>query len=357
MHIEDYVKNYNYTFLDREFNIIDNLVLSQLSYLKLDGIINKNDYLMLKDVYKKYVEMHSSEEIKKLSIGQRKTFNLFELLSTSKRYSDAILSNYVNVVDEFEQFGALTIKLNDNSKYISFEGSDGSIIGWRENFILLCEYPTKTQQSATNYLNNVVNILDKNIRVGGHSKGGNLAMVAYMECHLWIKNKIIHVYNNDGPGLRKEEYNSNKYKKMEELLTMIVPENSIVGMLMLNTKHHLVVETSSFGFYSHSIFTWKCFNKNLNLSTLSKTSIRLNKVIISWLEKLNSEQKYKLIETFTALFEKDRLTSRFNLDNILEMVKGIKTIDKETKSALLEILSVLKECLKDNLSIKNKNID
>ena len=61
-----------------------------------------------------------------------------------------------------------------------------------------------SQIDAVNYLNNIAAKYNSNIRVGGHSKGGNLAIYAATFCTREVQDRIINVYNNDGPGFSEK---------------------------------------------------------------------------------------------------------------------------------------------------------
>ena len=114
----------------------------------------------------------------------------------------------MNVVNSDMQFGALTMKLSDKSIFVAFAGTDSSIIGWEEDFKMTYLYPGASQKYASVYLNKAISLLDKKVRVGGHSKGGNLAICATMNAHFWIRKKVVKI-NVGAAALTYEEIGMN----------------------------------------------------------------------------------------------------------------------------------------------------
>ena len=152
-------------------------------------------------------------------------YNCLEEIIKGTRYQSLEITNFTRIKNEDTQFGAATFRLNKLT-IISYKGTDGSLIGWIENFRLGYQYPTNTHLLAIKYLHENIKTLDENVYVVGHSKGGNLAMVSAMESTPIEFNKIKNIYNFDGPGLRKEEFMSKKYQKISSKLHNYLPSDS-----------------------------------------------------------------------------------------------------------------------------------
>ena len=58
--------------------------------------------------------------------------------------------------------------------------------------------PVPSQFAAVEYVNYTIHTGIGKIRMGGHSKGGNLAIYAAVNCASRVQKRIIEVYNNDG---------------------------------------------------------------------------------------------------------------------------------------------------------------
>ena len=217
MNYYDYLKEYgNQTFEELKFNEVDSLIFSVLSYLDYTGLIsNTKEYRRLRDIGIEYLHTHDKKKVFSLGRAQKDAYILLDTAISTKRYQDILVHHYVYNSNINMQFSAMTFKIDKNTKYISYEGTDELLSGWKEDFILSYKFPVEAHTLAIDYINEEISLFDKNIYVGGHSKGGNLALVAAMYTYKWKKNKILNVYSFDGPGLRKEEFKSKNYKSIK----------------------------------------------------------------------------------------------------------------------------------------------
>lgn len=342
--IRDYIKYYgNIPFSESPFNEIDNLIFSEIAYLNFDGIVPslKKGTITMEHAAKRFFKKFSEKEIKKEEPPIRKVIAAFQELSTSKRFHDVELYNYVNVVDGEKQFGAICFRLPNDHIYVAFEGTDVSMVGWREDFQMAYQFPVPAQKDAIDYLNKVIGWRDRKIYVGGHSKGGNLAMIAAMYCKFSIRRKIIQIYNNDGPGFRKEQFESKAYQKMLPKLKMFVPENSIVGMIMRHTANYTVVKSSAMGVFQHDGMTWQCYGPFFIEGTRSDSSKAFEKRLISWLNKTDDEHRQKVVVTLFDLFERSGITlasqiRKLQLRKMLSLIKESTNLDRNSRELLLD---------------------
>ena len=211
-----------------------------------------------------------------------------------------MLSNYIYIGDENKQFSALTFKI-DKLKYICFEGTDDLLSGWKEDFMMAYKYPVLSQEYAINYLKKVVKIFDRKVIVGGHSKGGNLALVSSMNLGFLKRLKLKTIFNNDGPGLRKKQIESRKYKKIKNKYIHIVPDYSYIGIL-LRDEEYKVIKSSKKNIMCHDMNYWEIDDKSLVLSELSTFSKKTALSILTWLDSHNDlERKLTIESIFNAL--------------------------------------------------------
>lgn len=331
--IYDYLKYYkDESFNDLPWNMIDNLLCSILSYVPLKSF-NK-----LK--YKELINQVLTNPLKETDLMRPMVLKVINIIKDSKRYKDIYFENFINLRDNNTQFGVLTIKVN-NIKVISFKGTDGSTIGWLENFRLGYIYPTNTHKLAIEYVKNNITVLDNEVYVLGHSKGGNLAMVSAMEQNNSKFSTIKQVINFDGPGFRKKEFESDKYKKLLPKLVNIVPTGSYIGTILYN-KNYQVVTSSSYAINEHYPTSWNIFGTKFVTGKLSMASKELNKRTTIEFSKLD-EDKVKEIFEYTFKVFQDRISEKgkISFKELSEVFKSMHNMDKELSSYISIILKTL----------------
>jgi len=338
-----YVEKYGDTiFKEKEFNDIDNLVFSSLSYLDFsDTSINDREGHTLEDIGKEYLSKNTYKEVRQLGIAQRDAYKLLEQVINKPRYKSIILSNYIYSTNKEMQFSAITFEISRRLKYICFEGTDELVSGWKEDGELACFFPIPSQIEAIKYINENVKVFGAKVIIGGHSKGGNLALVSGMYMKKYKKFKVQKVYSNDGPGLRKREFESKEYKNIKKKYIHIVPAYSIVGVLLRNDSY-TVVESSKKNIFGHSMTTWLVDDDKLVPSELSDRSRRLEKSLISWLDMHDDTERIKMINALFKVLEDadiEVLMNATKIKNIIKIIQNIKNIDTQTRKLTIDFLT------------------
>ena len=342
MNIIDYIKkNKDKTFKELPFNEIDDLIYALLPYIDFTNIVPafKSKKVTLKEVALKL--RGKKKDFRGMFIGN--TFKMLEIMKDSRRYQDTLLYNYMKVVNSDMQFGAITMKLPDYSIYVAFAGTDTSIIGWEEDFKMTYLYPGASQKYASIYLNKAIGLLDKKVRVGGHSKGGNLAICAVMNSHFWIRKKVKKINNFDGPGFLKKEIESKVYQKIEPRIKMYVPKESIIGMLFYNTLDYVVIKSKGLSILQHDAFNWQCKNTEFIRDSQSKRSKALQQKLTKKLEELTLDERTLLVNNLFNIFKNNNIkdTKEIKVKEIFKLIKEFKKLDKETQNLLTELLIII----------------
>lgn len=352
MNLFSYIDKYGcYTFDEVSFNEVDNLVFSSLSYVSLDGYVSSNRFnkRTIKDVGNRYITDYDNgiKSITAIKVGNRV---LRDIMNT-RRYGDLLLYNYSYVGDEKQQFSAITIEINKNLVYVSYEGTDHLISGWHEDFMMAYTFPIFSQRRAIDYLNRHFLFNNKDIILGGHSKGGNLAMVAGMYANFWVKDRIISIYNNDGPGLRKKEIESKYYMSIKDRLIHIIPNYSIIGLLLRHDDNYIVVRSSRKSIYAHDLSTWVVRDALLERTTLSSVSKFLDEGMIKWLDKYDDVSREKFVDALFMVFDRAGIVSLNDIISnkklILKIIMETKGIDKNTRKMMRDFIHVLFEYFKE----------
>ncbi len=295
------------SFQQDPFNEVDNMALCLLIYVNLDEMIGVSDgeYLSLKELSAQFFESYTEEELAKDKTFVRYAPYLMKEMAESVRYQDILLGNYVNVIDKEKllQMSAACLKLPDGTVFVAYRGTDDRILSWKEDFMLAAG-EVSAQSEAVSYLNEIGRRNpDAPLRIGGHSKGGHMAVYAGACCEESIQKRILKIYNNDGPGFRTEFLKSENYQKIANRITRLIPQESIVGMLLMHTDVPEILQSSGKNIMQHDGMTWEILgNKFLREDTISDLSQGLDRVMKEWMNNYSDEQRRSFInEVFSVL--------------------------------------------------------
>lgn len=342
MTIKDYLKYYkNISFKESIFNEVDNIFFSELAYLHWDNIVTKK--INLNEAINIYLNSNVKEINNKFIKG---IVDNLKTVANGTRYKNCSLEYYIKDVKENKQFGALTIHIDNKTTYVAFEGTDNTISGWKENFMMSYLFPTESQQHAIEYINKVIKYNDQIIYVGGHSKGGNLAIVASMYARKGIQNRIKTIYSNDGQGVIKKIFESPEYKRIENKIKLFVPSESIVGELLYNPPIYKVIEANGFNISEHDCNNWKCFGPYFIESKLTKASSNINIKTKNWLEEVSDDKKRVVVENIFKVIDEAEIKKledikKINPQVIKNAINSIKYMDADTKKLIINSIKKL----------------
>ena len=354
------------TFAQSPFNEVDNLILACFSYVNLDRIpaVTRQKGIELKKLVKEFKKLHTIKELEAdKSFIRLAPFMMFEM-AESVRFGHCVIRNYVNeiVTEAEQQFSAVEIVLDDGTSYISFRGTDDTIIGWKEDFNLSTGV-VPAQERAVEYMQRISDKASGMLRVGGHSKGGNLAIYGSVMCKS-VHDKILEIYSNDGPGFSKEFQESPETAEMMPKIIRIIPEYSIIGTLLEHEKQPIIVASTSRGLLQHDGFSWEVQGPGLvRRDSLNKTALRFIEILHKWIDGMDMEQKRLLIEDLFATlqasgYENLSEVQSGGLKSLAAMVKRLDKFAPESRGMMQELLTAicggwleqLQEHTKDKLS-------
>lgn len=297
------------TFAQSPFNEVDNLILAQLAYLNWDYIVPPEGTGMpvtLREAAERYFQLYSEERIRQFNYLVRITVPLLRKAAGCPRFADAKLSHFVNIVelDRTKQFAALHAALPDGSVYVSYRGTDNTLVGWKENFNMSVMTPVPAQFEALRYLEDTTEGSDAPLRLGGHSKGGNLAVYAAVMCRPELKRRILEVYNNDGPGFDTRVTRSEGYREMLGKIRTIIPQSSVVGMLLEHEEDCTVVQSRQTILMQHEAYSWEVLGPGfVRADQVAKRSEILDMALKSWLSQLNRAERIRFVNALFYIFE------------------------------------------------------
>lgn len=337
-------------FSQDPFNIVDSLVLSYLAYTDFDGIISHADEEMsIDEVYERYFYAHTKEEILARTTFYRLSPLLLEQMAGSVRFRDLILSRYINEisVDKQEQVSAITYWVGDGTTYVAYRGTDNTLIGWKEDFNLSYMDKTAGQERAVSYLNESMYGGGEKIRVGGHSKGGNFAVYASVYCKKQVSDRIVQVYSNDGPGFRERVTSSKRYMKLLPRIVSVIPESSMVGMMLENDYEHHIVKSTETGFMQHDPLSWQVIrNRFEETQSRSDMSIFFDRTLKTWLSGIPDEERASFVDSLFSLIDAPGLETLQDLEAnklkaFAEVMDGMRHLPRERQKEFAHILTGL----------------
>ena len=338
------------SFEQSQFNEVDNLILACFSYVNLDGIsaVTKQKGIGLKKLTKEFMKLHTMKELEAdKSFIRLAPFMMMEM-AKSVRFGKCVVRNYVNdiVTEAEQQFAAMEIVLEDGTSYVSFRGTDDTIIGWKEDFNLSTGV-VPAQKRAIEYLQKISEHTDGMLRVGGHSKGGNLAVYAACNSSEKIINRIIEIYNNDGPGFNQEILEIPEYQKIAKKIKKFVPEGCVFGIMLEYLEEMIVVKSDAKGLMQHSGFTWQIEGTHfVESKAINAESQAMDTAFKSWLVKVDEETRKNAVECLFSIIEAAGIKkindfSEKTFTHLIVALKELKNMDSESRNALIQFFKVL----------------
>lgn len=354
--IMDYLKwRGDLTFKQDEINEVDKMILARISYLPFKDIdLERIDNI--KNIADKMKDLNINKFIWK----DDKKF-IIELGKT-KRYKNLIVSDYQERLENEaeKQFAAITIWLPNRYKYVSFRGTDMSLVGWKEDFNMAFMKNIPSQKEAVRYFNEIGKKYWDKFIIGGHSKGGNIAVYAAMFCEDRLKRKIVEIINADGPGFDESIINTENYNKILEKLNTYIPQSSVIGRLLEHNEAYEIIHSTQKGLMQHDIYSWQVDGPNLvRIEELTNDSNIVNKVVRDWLQNTTQEQRKNFINIIYDILitTEAKNINDFSIDTlkkIIKLVKSYKNIDKESKKEIEIMLKLMFRSTVNTIKDNNK---
>ena len=356
--IIDYIKwRGELSFKDSKFNEIDNLICAAISYLPFDKIIKEREKITIKEAFERYLQ---EEKRFLFNSMQKEEQDFFSILARSKRFGDLYITEYENKFDEKEekQFAAITIIFPDNTIYVSYRGTDNTLVGWKEDFNMSFMEFVPAQTDATNYLEKIARKTFAKIRVGGHSKGGNLAIYASTFCNKRIQKRIIDIYNNDGPGFTEKVVESDEYKNILSKIHTYIPQSSVIGRLLEHKEKCIIIKSTENGIFQHNLYSWQVEGTHfIYIDELTGDSEFIDKTIKDWLKNVEPKQREKFVDILYKIISEtgaktlNELSTNW-VENAKIFIKSYRDIEPQEKLIVLGTIHSLIKIARSNF--KNK---
>lgn len=344
-YIFDYIeKNGQLSFNEKPFTILDGLVFSGIVYLPF--VIAENENTISQNVLKEMIFslLHNEKALDKC-ILRKYDPTLARKVMKSSRYADLKIFEYVDRIDENkeEQFSALTFLLDNGDLFIAFSGTDSTFIGWKENLNMSFVYETSAQKSSVEYVEKIAyRFPTSKIIIGGHSKGGNLAMYAGSFVPRNIQDRIVQIYNFDGPGFLEETTQKAGYLRIKPRIQTIIPRSSIVGTILEQTDSYTPIYAKGISIIDqHILYNWKIDgDKFLEAKDISAVAIKSHFALRRLLVKMTFEER----ENFVNIL--GRLAKATEMKTLREASAHISSCTKEIMSEYRDLTDEEKKLVK-----------
>jgi len=328
-------------FAQRPFSPVDSLVLSTAAYLRFPcSVPGVSDWrgIRLQELFRAE-EFPAMFHIPWMAEQIRQ---LFTALACSPRFRDILVMGYREVLDPAaeKQFSAVTFRLSPGLHYVAFRGTDSTFVGWKEDFNMTFQCPIPAQAEALDYLAQAAFHCPGQLLVGGHSKGGNLAVYAASCAEEDVQNRILRVHSHDGPGFLPQVLQQPGFLRMAPRVERVLPQSAVVGLLLEQEEPSRVVKSSRPSVFQHDPFSWEvrdgCFVDSEKLSASARYADR---TLTAWLESISVEERERFVDTLYGVLNTNDLKtlSDFSSDlqaNISAVFQAAARLDSDTKKFL-----------------------
>lgn len=331
------------TFAEKGLNEVDNLIFSELAYVDMDGLPAEGEEGMT--LAQLSATCMSAENSHHYSAND--PLPLLQAAAETDRFRDVIARYYVSETDDERhiQFSAVTFFYTEGEAYVAYRGTDGTIVGWREDFNMSFLDATAGQRAAAEYLDRVASLTDCRLTVGGHSKGGNFAVYAAAFCDEAVRDsRIVRVYSNDGPGFKREVAEGENIRAILPKVIKFLPDASIVGILLAGGEERRFIRSSEKGVAQHDPYSWSVMGTRFAAAeSRSALSVFIEDTLSVWLSSLDDDRLRTFVDVF---FDSLTATGAVTLAQINEnkfsaysaILKALGEVESDRKHEVQQML-------------------
>lgn len=331
-------------------NEVDALIFSTLSYITFRGRaeIHPEEEISLHDAAEEFFSFPEPPDY----VRGSGDLDLFKAAGESVRFGTVRVTEYrTKFIEERDtQFAAVTFLLNDGSLFISFRGTDNTLVGWKEDFSMSFRSVIPSQALAKQYLQDVLMTHSGPVRVSGHSKGGNVAVYAVAQSAPVIRNRVLEVYDHDGPGFSREFLADPGYQAVLPKIRTYLPQGSMIGMILYRAETPIIIKSHEMGIMQHDPFSWElCSTELTRVDALTSNAVFFHLTIENWLAGFNMDDRMRLVNMLYDLLTSgdvaimDDILQPKSLVNYVARLRGSELIRKYLASDLNSLLKAARK--------------
>lgn len=335
------------------FNEVDALILNMVSFLDYSEELNLFPSKKVRYLEDFLIDHFSKRDIEKINLGliiPKEVVKLAHEVSLTVRYKDIQAGNFINIIDyeKAEQFSAMTYILPNDVLYISFRGTDDTLVGWGEDVNMIASFPIPAQRDACKYLNKIARLYPNHkFYLGGHSKGANLAYYAATYCLDEFNDRLIHIYAYDGPGFYRNCVDKEKFNLIKDKISRIVPSSSIVGRIFDIDVEPIIIKSNTKGLDQHNPFSWQIeYDHFTRVNSFSEVSNKIKKELVELVSKMSEEDKVNFAEDlnkYIYTLNQNHLIEFVSLKNIISLFTNKHKMKHKNIRHLLKLYLVLQK--------------
>lgn len=350
----DYIKEFGHvSFEERAFSEIDVLVLTELEYLPLEKVVpsdeNGENFVTVKEIAE-YMQEHKQElfDENPMMITQER-HEVSQVIADAPRFQSL---KFFGVVSEWDkdttkQFAAITVEVEPSVRLVIFRGTDETLIGWKEDFLMTYSPLVAAQTDAKEYLAKQASLFDGDLMVSGHSKGGNLAIYAAATQEEDVQLRIVDIFCFDSPGLYRSVLETKGYQNIVPLAMRYIPQDSLVGLMLESEVPYVIVKSNATGAMQHSAMTWEIEDGQfIKMEKLTKNSQLNDQTLKKWTESVSDEELELFWNVFFELLFSvgiDTVNDLYGqfMHYVQEFLKAAGDMDEEKRELLTRIALLL----------------
>ncbi len=301
--IFDYLKwRGDLSFVQDPPNAVDALIFSALSYVQFAGRVQQypEQPISLKDAAEEFFLLEEPEAC----VRVKNDLELLREAALTRRFGNTSLTNYRDMLipEQETQFGAVTFHLDDGTVFLAFRGTDNSLVGWKEDFNMSFQQTVPAQRLAQQYVREIAAEYSVPMRLGGHSKGGNLAVFSASRSSPLVQQQILEIYNNDGPGFTKYMMGDPGYLAMVPRIKTFVPQSSVIGMLLEHEEPYIVIRSKTVSLLQHDPYSWEVLGREfVRMEEITEDSRFLDATIKTWFAEMTNQERNQLVDVLFGL--------------------------------------------------------
>ena len=350
----DYIKEFGHvSFEERAFSEIDALVLTELEYLPLEKVVpsdeNGENFVTVKEIAE-YMQEHKQElfDENPMMITQER-HEVSQVIADAPRFQSLKFFGVVSVWDKdtTKQFAAVTVEVEPSVRLVVFRGTDETLIGWKEDFLMTYSPLVAAQTDAKEYLAKQASLWGGDLMISGHSKGGNLAIYAAATQEEDVQLRIVDIFCFDSPGLYRSVLETKGYQNIVPLAMRYIPQDSLVGLMLESEVPYVIVKSNATGAMQHSAMTWEIEDGQfIKMEKLTKNSQLNDQTFKKWTESVSDEELELFWNVFFELLFSvgiDTVNDLYGqfMHYVQEFLKAAGDMDEEKRELLTRIALLL----------------